>query len=78
MSTFDLKSPSVTNIPHNYSNDEIAAIIEVEYPNLQGPLKAMFDRFKKFEYPEGFGGTTESHRCSHCGTDIEIKVNDQF
>lgn len=70
-----LSGVSVTGISSspasNLSNEELIRLIENEFPNLQGPLKMLQERFAKY-FDHVDEHLPSDVQCPCCGTSIEL------
>jgi ssDNA-binding Zn-finger/Zn-ribbon topoisomerase 1 len=55
--------------PENYSDEELARLIRHHYPNLQGVLKQLLDRFESKSDIE----VDIDVKCPHCGQEFKIE-----
>jgi hypothetical protein len=73
--TIKLHDVSVTGITlapaSNLSNEELIQLIGHEFPNLQGPLKMLFERFVKY-FDHVDEHLPSDIKCPACGTNIEL------
>lgn len=68
----DVTVTGVTSTPaNNLSNDELIQLIDNEFPNLQGPLKMLFERFAKY-FDHVDEHLPDDVQCPSCGTNIEL------
>ncbi len=69
--SFHLASP-ISPAFSNMTNEELAAHIRHQYPNLQGPLKMLLERFSNrareldFDFQE-----VKCGQCPSCGVELE-------
>lgn len=65
-------------IPVNYSNREVAAHIRHYYPNLQGALRTLLDRFEGnmdcIATVEELKQMDNSVTCPHCGSILHVNL----
>lgn len=55
--------------PENYSDEELTRLVRHRYPNLQGLLKQLLDRFESKSDIE----VDIDVKCSHCGQEFKIE-----
>lgn len=75
-------------VPSNYSDEELIRHVEHHFPNLNGPLKTLLNRFESRVYgtPEQVQLETEAGQlqdlrdtdydvqCPHCGSVLQIDL----
>lgn len=71
-------------LPSNLSDRELVAFIDHLYPNLQGPLRTMFERFEQHTHgqihrsvqvDEPVKASDSDVMCAHCGSVVSVNPN---